>query len=126
MTYVDVQSIICKALIAKGIAGGNVFVATETQVIKTLPVIFVTQTHLTGRPADGFFESTVVINCIDTNEYAAGELSGTVLDVLDGFGGEGIADVTHIGTYPQHTAETAPDTHRYAMTFRVIYQNLKE
>lgn len=124
MTYVDVQSIVSQVLIAANVAGGNVIVADKVKVINP-PCVAVTQTSLSGNTNEGWYESMLVINCIANNEQAAGVLADTVLNVLDGYGGSGIADVTHVSTVPVRTEETAPVTHTYAMTFRVVYQNLK-
>ncbi|HJJ36544.1 MAG TPA: hypothetical protein O0X27_05160 [Methanocorpusculum sp.] len=124
MTYIDIQSRICQVLIGSGIAGGNVIIADKVKIIRT-PAVCVTQTHLVGNTNEGWFESTIVITCIADEEHAAGVLADAVLDVLDGYGGNGIADVSHVSTLPVRTEETAPVTHTYAMTFRVVYQNNK-
>jgi len=122
--YVDVQSKVCQALIDAGIAGGNVIVADTVKVIKP-PAVCVTQTSFVGNTNEGLYECTIVVNCIAKDEQAAGVLANTVLDVLDGYGGNGIADVTHTSTVPVRTEETAPVTHTYAMTFRAVYQSNK-
>lgn len=124
MTYVDIQSRICKVLIGAGIAGGNVVVADTVKII-TVPAVCITQTNLSGNTNEGWYESTIVVNCIAKEEQAAGVLADAVLDVLDGYGGNGIADAYHVSTLPVRSEETAPVTHTYAMTFRVVYQNNK-
>ena len=124
MTYIDIQSRIAQVLIDAGVAGGNVIVADEVKIV-TPPAVCITQTSLTGNTNEGWYETTIVVNCIANEEQAAGVLADAVLNALDGYGGNGIADVMHTSTVPIRTEETAPVTHTYAMTFRVVYQNNK-
>ncbi|HJJ36355.1 MAG TPA: hypothetical protein O0X27_04155 [Methanocorpusculum sp.] len=122
MTFIDFQSIICRILSEHGIADGRIFVADEPLHLSGLPVVTVAMTTQSGNTNEGFWEAMVTVCCSDSDEYAALRLAHDVRGVLDGFGGYGIADIAHASTIPVRTYETAPVTHTYALTFRVLYQ----
>ncbi|HJJ36904.1 MAG TPA: hypothetical protein O0X27_07015, partial [Methanocorpusculum sp.] len=123
---IDFQSVICAHLIDHHVANNRVYIADNTRVGVTLPAVFVSVSTFSGNVCDGFYEVLLTVNCIDRTEYAAFNLAREVQILLDGFGGNGIDDITHISTIPLRTPETAPVTHTYVMTFRVLFQYLEE
>lgn len=117
----DVESIICRRLIECGIANGDVYVSDGIQVFSP-PAVFVTTTSITGDSQNGLWETTLVVSCSDVTEHAALRLSHAARQCLDGWGGNGIADVSHISTIPNRNTGSAPVIHTRAMTFRVLHQ----
>lgn len=120
MTFVDFQTIVASAIIRSGIAGGSVYVANEPLHLQHLPAVVICMTSQSGNTNEGFWEAMITVSCLDRSEYAALHLVHDVRAVLDGFGGNGLADVSHISTIPVRSAE--PSVYTYAMTFRVLYQ----
>lgn len=118
---IDVQSIIAKQLILDGVAGGNVIIADGIQEFES-PAVFISISSVTGNRNDGLFGITITAACIANSEYEALNLSEDVVNVLDGWGGEGISGVYHISTIPQRTEETTPVTHTYVVSLRAVYQ----
>ena len=123
MTFVDFQQIICRRLEDAGIAA-PVYAAEEPVHLYRLPAITVAMSSQSGNACEGWWEAMVTVSCIAAREPDAYRLAHDVRAVLDGFGGYGVADISHISTVPVRVYDTAPVTQTYAMTFRVLYQEL--
>lgn len=118
---IDVESIICGRLIECGVARGNVFVTDGIREFFP-PAVFVSTSSITGDGQNGLWETTIAVSCSDVTEHAALKLAHFTRKCLDGWGGNGIADVSHVSTIPSRTAETAPVIHTRVLTFRVLHQ----
>ena len=118
---VDVESAICKRLIECGAADGNVYVSDRIQEFVP-PAIFVSAMSVTGDGRLGLWETMIAVSCINVSEYDALKLADFARRCLDGWGENKIADVSHVSTIPNRTAETSPVIHTRVMTFRVLHQ----
>lgn len=119
----DVEGVIAGYLIDNSIAGGNVIVS-DTKVEYESPAVFISASSIVGNRNEGLWETTVIAYCIEDNEYAALSLAHSVIELLDGYGGNGISAVEHVSTIPQRNTETAPNTHSFVATFRVLHQEV--
>lgn len=120
---IDVEKIIATHLINNSIAGSNVIVSDSSVELET-PAVFISATSIIGNKNEGLWETTVLAYCIEDNEYAALNIAHKIVKLLDGYGGNGISDVEHISTIPQRNTETAPNIHTFAVSFRVLHQEL--
>lgn len=119
--FIDVEQVIASRLINKSVAGGNVLIEDGVVEVES-PAVYISATSITGNTNSGLWEITVLAYCVGKSEYDALRIAQSVVRYLDGYGGNGIDDVEHISTIPQRNTETAPNTHTFAVSFRVLIQ----
>lgn len=116
---IDVENKLRMKLDSSGIP--NVYVSDQN-IEFTPPAVFISAQSIVGNKNEGLVETTVIASCIAKKQYAALQLATEVRDCLDGYGGDGIDDVEHVSTIPVRYSETAPVTHTFVVTFRVLTQ----